>query len=66
MPDLVWLLNQLVDVKGNILVPGIMDSVAPLSEDEKKLYQDVDFSPDDFKSDAGVHNLRFPGDKVLQ
>jgi len=63
MPDLIWLLDQLVDAKGQIMIPGIMDNVAPLDEDEKKLYRDLDFSPDDFKSDAGVRALRFPGNK---
>lgn len=65
MPDLIWMLNQLIDQKGQILIPGIMDSVAPLDEDEKKLYQEVDFCPNEFKSDAGVRSLRCPGNKVL-
>lgn len=64
MPDLIWLLNQLVDAKGNIMIPGIMDSVAPLDPEEAKLYKDVDFCANTFQSEAGVRCLRFPGDKV--
>lgn len=43
MVDLVALLNTLVDAKGKILVPGIYDSVRELSEEERKLYEPIDF-----------------------
>jgi hypothetical protein len=43
MIDLVSLLNSLVDAKGKILIPGIYDSVAPLTEEEKKSYETIDF-----------------------
>ena len=45
MVDLVAVLNELVDAKGKILVPGIYDSVKPLTEEEKKLYHSIDFCP---------------------
>lgn len=41
MVDLVKLLASLVDSKGNILVPGVMDSVAPLTDAERKLYDGI-------------------------
>ena len=44
MVDLVSLFNELVDSKGKILVPGIYDQVAPLTEDEKKIYDSIDFN----------------------
>lgn len=44
MVDLVALLNELVDSKGKILIPGIYDSVQPETEDENKLYEPIDFS----------------------
>lgn len=43
MVDLVAILNQLVDQKGKILIPGIYDSVRPLSDEERKLYENIDF-----------------------
>lgn len=43
MSDLVALMNSLTDVKGNILVPGIMDDVAPVTPEEEKLYDNIDF-----------------------
>ena len=45
MVDLVALLNELVDTKGKILVPGIYETVAPLTDEEKKLYENIDFTP---------------------
>lgn len=43
MVDLVALLNELVDGRGKILVPGIYDSVKELTEEERKLYEPIDF-----------------------
>lgn len=45
MVDLVALLNELVDVKGKILIPGIYDTVEPLAEEEKKIYEPIEFCP---------------------
>ena len=43
MTDLIAILGSLVDVKGKILIPGINDSVAPLTTEEQKLYEPIDF-----------------------
>ena len=43
MTDLIYLLGQLVDLKGNILIPGINDKVLPLTDDERATYTDIDF-----------------------
>ena len=43
MADLVALLSTLADVKGNILVPGVNDSVRDLTPEEEKLYENLDF-----------------------
>jgi len=45
MSDLVYLLGQLVDKSGKILVPHIYDQVDVLTQDEQKLYSAVDFDP---------------------
>lgn len=63
MPDLIWLLNQLVDADGNILIPGMQDSVCPVLPEEEALYDGIDFDVEDFKEDAGVIALRHPDDK---
>jgi hypothetical protein len=43
MIDLVSLLNELVDSKGKILIPGIYDDVACLTDEERKTYESIDF-----------------------
>ncbi|XP_061178072.1 cytosolic non-specific dipeptidase-like [Saccostrea echinata] len=57
MADLIALLSTLVDSKGHILIPGIYDSVAKLTEEEKKMYEPIDFDPDEYKKDVGVTKL---------
>ena len=43
MTDLVALLDSLVDVSGHILVPGVYDKVDVLTDEEAKLYENIDF-----------------------
>ncbi|XP_031573362.1 cytosolic non-specific dipeptidase-like isoform X1 [Actinia tenebrosa] len=57
MTDLVSLLDTLVDVKGNILVPGVNDSVAPVTEEEKKSYDPIDFDLEEYRKDIGHNRL---------
>lgn len=64
MPDLIYLLNELVDTDGSIRIPGIMDNVCPILPEEEELYKDIDFDLEDYQEDAGFKALRFPGDKV--
>ena len=35
MTDLIYILSKLVTPQGNILIPGVEDLVAPLTEAEK-------------------------------
>merc|ERR1712051_475797 len=58
-------MNQLVDEEGNILVEGLMDSVAPLTEEEKAKYVDIDFDVEEFRGDIGTPGRLMHGaDKV--
>jgi len=57
MTTLIQLMGSLVDTKGKILVPGMYDLVAPVTEEEKSVYHPIDFSPEGYKSDAGVNHL---------
>lgn len=36
-------MGSLVDNKGRILIPGIYDSVQPLSQEESSMYDSIDF-----------------------
>jgi len=54
MVDLIWMMNQLVDEDGKILVEGLMDSVAPLTPEEEAKYVNIDFDPEEFRQDLGA------------
>jgi len=65
MADLVYLMSTLSDVNGKILVPGALDEVAPLTEEEKKIYEDIDFDVEDYCKDLGCPRLIHHNDKML-
>ncbi|XP_063725762.1 cytosolic non-specific dipeptidase-like [Symsagittifera roscoffensis] len=65
MTDLVNLMSSLVDNKGKILVPGIYDMVAPVSEDEKLVYPKLDFDPEHFKNEIGATKLIHDSKELL-
>ncbi|XP_022162426.1 cytosolic non-specific dipeptidase-like [Myzus persicae] len=54
MSDLIYVLNQLVDVKGNILIPNINEDVEPLNEKEKELYDKIEFDVDTYINEIGA------------
>jgi len=64
MVDLMWLMSQLVDDKDNIMVPGLMDDVKAVTEEEKAIYKDIDFDVEDYRKDVGANRLVHPGDKT--
>ncbi|KAE8375321.1 Zn-dependent exopeptidase [Aspergillus bertholletiae] len=53
MTDLVHVMSKLVDAHGNILIPGLMDLVEPLSEEEKALYPNISYTMDDLHQSLG-------------
>lgn len=53
MTDLARLFASLVDPDGTILIPGLSDLVAPLSDDEKSLYKDIAFTMDNLYESLG-------------
>lgn len=46
-----------MDNKGRILIPGMYDSVAPLTDEEKNLYNNIEFDLDEYCQDSGVKKL---------
>lgn len=54
MSDLIYVLNQLVDIKGNILIPKINEDVEPLSEKERELYDKIQFDVDTYIDEIGA------------
>ncbi|XP_062911080.1 cytosolic non-specific dipeptidase [Mobula hypostoma] len=57
MADLIYLLGKLVDKTGKLLVPGVYESVAPLTDEEKKLYDKIDFDIEEYCKDIGASQL---------
>lgn len=58
MTDLVHLMSSLVEPgTGKILIDGIMEDVAPVSDDELKLYDAIDFDLSEYKEDCKVKNV---------
>lgn len=53
MTDLVSIMSSLVSPQGKILVPGIEEQVAPLSDDELKVYDAMEFSISDIDNSTG-------------
>uniref|UniRef100_A0A7E4W7K8 M20_dimer domain-containing protein n=1 Tax=Panagrellus redivivus TaxID=6233 RepID=A0A7E4W7K8_PANRE len=57
MSDLTWVLSQLVDVDGTIKIDGISDLVAPVTDDERALYEKIDFDVKSYADDIKAHSL---------
>lgn len=58
MTDLVHLMASLIEPgTGKILVDGIMDDVAEVTEEERKLYEDIDFDIEEYKDDCKVKSV---------
>ena len=57
MTDLVKLMSTLVDSQGKILVDGIMKDVKPVTEEEDKMYDTIDFDVETYKEEVGVTTI---------
>ena len=65
MPDLIYLLNTLVDVNGKILIDGIYDNVPKVTPEELKLFEDIEFDVSEYKNSCGAVKLPHNEDKVI-
>ncbi|XP_057373009.1 cytosolic non-specific dipeptidase-like [Daphnia carinata] len=63
MADLIYMMNTLVNNKGEILVPGIMDDVVPVTDEELATYTTIDFDLEHYKKDIGCKHLLHKTDK---
>lgn len=57
MTDLISLMGTLVEPTGKILVPGVYDSVAPVTPEEEALYETIEFDMETFKEEAGIKTV---------
>ncbi|MCJ1373801.1 hypothetical protein MMC20_005031 [Loxospora ochrophaea] len=60
MTDLVRILGKLVDPDGNILIPGIKEMVAPVTDDEKGLYDNISYTMENLYESLGSKTGIFP------
>lgn len=56
---MILALDALISPSGKILIPGIREAVAPLSDEEWKMYQDIEFDIDNYKNKIGVNQLMY-------
>lgn len=56
MTDLVNLMSKLVTPSGKILIPGVIDSVSVLTDEEKARYTGLEFNMSDFHDAVGASN----------
>ncbi|KAJ9077866.1 hypothetical protein DSO57_1012689 [Entomophthora muscae] len=56
MTDLIHILGKLVSCDGKIMVPGIMNQVAPVTEEEESSYNGLEFSMDTLHEALGAKN----------
>ncbi|XP_061838852.1 cytosolic non-specific dipeptidase [Nerophis lumbriciformis] len=59
MTDIVGLLDTLISPSGKILIPGIREVVSALSDEEWKMFQDIEFDVDHYKNKIGVDQLMY-------
>jgi len=55
MTDLCQIFASFVDNRGNILIDGIMDDVAPVTDAERATYKDIDFCTEEYKKSMGIN-----------
>lgn len=46
-----------MDSKGKIIIPGISDDVAKLTDEEMKLYEKIEFDMEEYAKDVGAQKL---------
>jgi len=57
MTDLFQIMSKLVDRNGKILVPGIYDTVDPVTDEELASYGPIDFDVEEYRKDIGTNAL---------
>lgn len=55
----LFITDKLISPSGEILIPGIREAVAALSDEEWKIYQDIEFDVERYKEDIGISELMY-------
>ncbi|EOR03704.1 hypothetical protein E3P92_03380 [Wallemia ichthyophaga] len=64
MTDVVKLMSTLVDTDGKITIPGLNEMVEPLSKEELKRYEDMDFDVKEYQDTIADHPITISDDKA--
>ncbi|OCB89196.1 CNDP dipeptidase [Sanghuangporus baumii] len=54
MTDLIQLFSKLVTPTGKILIPGVNELVAPLTDEERERYEKIDYGVEDIEESVGA------------
>ncbi|MCY3413155.1 MAG: M20/M25/M40 family metallo-hydrolase [Candidatus Heimdallarchaeota archaeon] len=57
MTDLSFLFTRLIDLDGKILIDNFYDDVKPLTDDEKKLYENIEYDLEGYKKFLGLEKV---------
>ncbi|MHA2089691.1 MAG: M20/M25/M40 family metallo-hydrolase [Candidatus Kariarchaeaceae archaeon] len=63
--DLIYIMANLKDHSGKVLIDGFYNKVTPLTDDETKLYDNIEFDLPEFKTHYGVSKLTSEDPKEL-
>lgn len=59
MEDLLFILNNLVDSSGNILIPNFYKNVMPVTPEEEEIYRKIKINFDDYKKNSSIANFTY-------
>ncbi|XP_066572172.1 cytosolic non-specific dipeptidase [Amia ocellicauda] len=59
MTDLIGILDTLINPSGRILIPGINEAVAPLTDEERNMYENIQFDMENYRKKIGVDRLMY-------
>jgi len=65
MVDLTTIMHSLVDSNGLVKIEGFYDDVDPISPEEEKLYEEIEFNADRHRENLGVGKLQETDVKYL-
>ena len=63
MIELSHLFASLIDTEGNIQIDGLSDQVLPVTDEERKMYTNIDFECEQYRSEVGCGRL-LTNDKI--